>query len=43
MKKGCKNDYATNTGGMIKAPKPVTKDEPKSTVTKGNDLRVGKK
>lgn len=41
MKKGA-NTYATNKGGMIKAPKPVAKDEPKSTVKKGNDLRIGK-
>ena len=39
MKKG--NVYATNEGGIIKAPKAV-KDSPKSTVIKGNDLRVGK-
>lgn len=43
MKKGTASGYATNKGGMIKAPKPVTKDEPKTTVTRGNDLRVGKK
>lgn len=35
------NRYATNQGGIIKAPKPV-KDAPKSTVIKGNDLRTGK-
>lgn len=40
MKKG--NVYATNEGGIIKAPKAV-KDSPKSTVIKGNDLRVGKR
>jgi hypothetical protein len=40
MKKG--NDYATNKGGYIKAPNPVTKGEPKPTVKKGDDLRVGK-
>lgn len=34
------NRFATNKGGVIKAPKPV-KDSPKSTVTKGNDLRTG--
>lgn len=32
--------FATNKGGVIKAPKPVTND-PKATVTKGNDLRNG--
>jgi hypothetical protein len=36
-----KNKYATNAGGIIKAPnKP--KDQPKSTVTVGKDLRNGK-
>ena len=40
--KPCKdNRYATNKGGIIKAPKPVT-DSPKSTVVKGSDLRNGK-
>lgn len=37
-KKG--NRYATNQGGIIKAPNTV-KDSPKSTVVKGNDLRNG--
>lgn len=32
------NPYATNRGGKITAPKPVTSD-PSSTVTKGEDLR----
>jgi hypothetical protein len=36
------NRYATNSGGVIKAPKSV-KDQPKATVVKGNDLRAGKK
>lgn len=36
------NGFATNKGGVIKAPKPVT-EQPKSTVTKGNDLRSGNK
>ena len=35
------NPYATNQGGVIKSPKPV-KNDPKSTVEKGNDLRTGK-
>lgn len=35
------NRYATNKGGMIKAPNKVN-DSPKSTVVKGNDLRNGK-
>lgn len=33
--------FATNKGGVIKAPRPV-RDDPKSNVTKGNDLRTGK-
>ena len=32
------NRYATNQGGIIKAPKTA----PKSTVVKGADLRNGK-
>lgn len=36
-----KNKFATNQGGVIKSPKP--KDQPKATVTKGNDLRNGTK
>lgn len=35
------NRFATNQGGVIKAPKPV-KDSPKASVVKGNDLRNGK-
>lgn len=35
------NRYATNSAGVIKAPKPV-KDQPKAEVVKGNDLRNGK-
>lgn len=35
------NPYATNQGGIIKAPKPV-KNDPKSTIEKGKDLRNGK-
>lgn len=38
-----KNPYATNKGGVIKAPHSQSKDSPKSTVTKGDDLRVGTK
>ena len=35
------NTFATNQGGVIKAPKPV-KDSPKSTVVKtSGDLRNG--
>lgn len=40
MSKG--NRYATNAGGIIKAPHAV-KDQPKATVVKGGDLRTGKK
>ena len=37
--KACKdNRFATNKGGIIKAPKSVGSDSPKSTVVKGNDL-----
>lgn len=32
--------YATNKGGIIKAPR-TTSDAPKSTVVRGNDLRNG--
>ena len=43
MKKGNdSNRFATNAGGVIKAPK-MTKDTPKSTVIKGSDLRNGTK
>jgi hypothetical protein len=35
------NRYATNQGGVIKAPNTV-KNSPKSTVVKSNDLRNGK-
>lgn len=35
------NRFVTNKGGVIKAPNKDT-DQPKSTVTKGNDLRSGK-
>lgn len=37
-----KNPYATNAGGIIKAPNNPGKDSPKSSVVKGNDLRVKK-
>lgn len=38
------NRYATNKGGVIKAPNSVGKDSPKSTIVKTNgDLRDGKK
>ena len=36
------NPYATNKGGIINAPKNTGKDSPKSSVVKGNDLRVKK-
>lgn len=37
------NVYATNQGGVIKAPKPVVKNTTGATVIKGNDLRDGTK
>ena len=36
------NKFATNKGGVIKAPKPTSQGSPKSTVEKGKDLRNGK-
>lgn len=33
--------FATNQGGVIKAPRPVT-NQPKADVVKGDDLRNGK-
>lgn len=42
MKKTRDNPYATNKGGIIYSPKNVGKDSPKSTVVKGDDLRVKK-
>ena len=41
MKNTRDSRYATNKGGVIKAPRPVT-DQPKATVVKGEDLRNGK-
>ena len=35
------NRYATNEGGVIKAPNAI-KNPPKADVVKGNDLRGGK-
>lgn len=35
------NKYATNEGGVIKAPNSV-KNSPKADVVKGDDLRGGK-
>jgi len=43
MKPGKDNRFATNKGGIIKAPKSVGADSPKSTIVKGSDLRNGKK
>lgn len=41
--KPCKdNRFATNKGGVIKAPKATANDSPRSTIIKGNDLRNGK-
>lgn len=42
MKPSGDNRFATNKGGIIKAPKSVGSDSPKSTVVKGNDLRSAK-
>ena len=38
-----KNPYQTNKGGIIKAPTSQSKDSPKASVIKGDDLRVGTK
>lgn len=38
MKKG--NQFATNQGGVIKAPKSQS-NQPRATVVKGDDLRQG--
>lgn len=44
MKKNDYSVYSTNKGGMIKAPKNVTKDEPRATKTQSDgDLRVKKR
>ena len=45
MKETKANGYATNKGGCIKAPKNPGAGDPKATrtVTKGGDLRTGKK
>lgn len=40
--KGSGNRLATNQSGVIKAANTV-KNQPKATVTKGSDLRNGKK
>ena len=37
------NKFATNKGGVIRAPHSVGKDSPKSKVVKGADLRNGTK
>lgn len=42
MKSSRDNRFATNKGGIIKAPKSVGSDSPKATVVKGSDLRNGK-
>ncbi len=34
-----KNPYATNRGGRIDAPVSPSQNDPKSTVTRGEDLR----
>lgn len=33
------NPYATNRGGKIDAPHPVSQGDPAATVTRGDDLR----
>lgn len=38
-----KNPYATNRGGKITSPHEVAKGDPRATVTKGDDLRTGKR
>ncbi len=43
MKKTTYSPYATNRGGKIEAPRGKDKPQPRVTVTKGNDLRVGKR
>lgn len=37
------NVYATNRGGIIRAPHAADKCAPKSSVIKGDDLRVAAK
>ena len=37
-----KNPYATNKGGKIEAPSPVSTGDPKATKTCGDDLRTRK-
>lgn len=41
MKDARDGRFATNKGGVIKAPRPIT-NQPKATVVKGEDLRNGK-
>ena len=44
MKKNDYSVYSTNKGGMIKAPKNVTKDEPRAAkITAEGDLRSKKR
>ena len=42
MKKTTYSPYATNRGGKIDSPKGKEKNDPRASVTKGNDLRSGK-
>lgn len=42
MKKKTYSPYATNKGGRILSPRGNKGDEPKASVTKGDDLRTGK-
>ena len=39
QKNQSKNPYATNRGGKISAPVSPLVNEPKATVTRGDDLR----
>ncbi len=40
MKDKVYSPYATNKGGRIDAPKGTPKNEPRSTKTRGDDLRA---
>ena len=41
MKNTKYSPYATNKGGRIESPRVIAGNEPKATVTKGDDLRSG--
>ena len=42
MKNKNYSPYATNKGGRIESPRNISVGDPKSSVTKGDDLRVNK-